>query len=780
MFGFAYLLAISILFSSYVFADVPLCTDLNIAITETYVDSSVYYLSWWGIGNKVVYAMTQNYGLFRSVDEGRTWVDQSPLLQNNYVRWMVPTADVNKFYLLGFGPDFPLWTTSDSGSSYQFIGNATNYLNGYAIHSIAPHPQKSDWAIAGGWTQRCFSSSARGDCHFDLHFTTDFGASWHLIDSYILQFTWGSTLLGSSDNFMSYLYTTYDDKTGDQTAKSYDNAVLKRGEFLTENIDTVYPQVNAIFKSQNNRSILFLAEKNTQGGVSLLVSENDGISWVRGRFPMDIPENSYSILDDSDGGVFVNVQHDNLANYGNVYAGNAYGGFYTLALKYNRRGASTLPFWGGCDFIKLSDIDGVYVANYYDAPGDITPDALLKTGITWDMGGFWSPLTPPSYDSNGNTIQPCAGCSLQLFGPLEFVYGRFYSAPGAIGIMMSQGNIGTTLSIRADEINTYFSRDAGVNWFEIAKGSYSYEIGDMGGLLILAEQQSATSNVLFSWNEGLNFTQCKFTVNGDVNVDNIVVDPNWTSEKFILYGNRQGDSRGLIVQVDFSNFHERSCTGMENPGTPQSDYEYWTPAPAGNGCLLGKTTQYVRRKRERECYNPESFKPVVITQHCACTRQDYICDYCFEFDSNTNNCTLACSNYDPYQAPEGCKDTFLASRGYRLIPGDTCDISNGLDLLPETVICEAGTHHGKVGAGTLALIMLIMVIIAVALIIVAVLYTVKKTKKPESLYAFVQKLSSWSSSGKSGRSGQSYARLNMDEGEEEGRSTSFLANDDDS
>lgn len=55
------------------------------------------------------------------------------------------------------------------------------------------------------------------------------------------------------------------------------------------------------------------------------------------------------------------------------------------------------------------------------------------------MGGEWHLLTPPLVDSNGVPISPCAGCSLQLFGPLEFSYGRFYTAPGVIGVMLSQG-----------------------------------------------------------------------------------------------------------------------------------------------------------------------------------------------------------------------------------------------------------------------------------------------------------------------------------------------------
>ena len=35
------------------------------------------------------------------------------------------------------------------------------------------------------------------------------------------------------------------------------------------------------------------------------------------------------------------------------------------------------------------------------------------------------------------------------------------------------------------QVNTYFSRDAGLTWFEIAKGSHIYEFGDHGALIVM-------------------------------------------------------------------------------------------------------------------------------------------------------------------------------------------------------------------------------------------------------------------------------------------------------
>ena len=52
-------------------------------------------------------------------------------------------------------------------------------------------------------------------------------------------------------------------------------------------------------------------------------------------------------------------------------------------------------------------------------------------------------------------------------------FGSFYSTKNSIGIILGTGNVGSYLSNRKDEINTYLSRDAGLTWFEVIKLFYS-------------------------------------------------------------------------------------------------------------------------------------------------------------------------------------------------------------------------------------------------------------------------------------------------------------------
>ena len=109
--------------------------------------------------------------------------------------------------------------------------------------------------------------------------------------------------------------------------------------------------------------------------------------------------------------------------------------------------------------------------------------------ITFDKGGIWKPVDPPYYDSVGKriTCDDEIDCSLHLHSVSYDKYGPFYSSESAVGLIIGTGNVGSYLSNRADEINTYLSRDGGLTWFEIRKGSHIYEIGDHGGLIVLLD-----------------------------------------------------------------------------------------------------------------------------------------------------------------------------------------------------------------------------------------------------------------------------------------------------
>jgi hypothetical protein len=119
-------------------------------------------------------------------------------------------------------------------------------------------------------------------------------------------------------------------------------------------------------------------------------------------------------------------------------------------------------------------------------------DLYKKTKISYDRASRWHTLKAPEVAYDGETIDCSGECSLHLKGRTESTGYPIYSSENAPGIIIGTGNIGSYLKNDEKDLNTYLSRDGGHTWFEIRKGSYLYEIGDHGGIIIAAK-----SNYLF-------------------------------------------------------------------------------------------------------------------------------------------------------------------------------------------------------------------------------------------------------------------------------------------
>jgi len=269
-----------------------------------------------------------------------------------------------------------------------------------------------------------------------------------------------------------------------------------------------------------------------------------------------------------------------------------------------------------------------------------------------------------------------------------------------------------------DDVNTYFSRDAGWTWVQVGEGSYTYEFADHGALWLFTDNIDSTDSFIYSWNEGLNFSECQFTQNGDLEVSNVIVDPSSLSTAFVIHGYRtiNGVDKGYLVSVDFSDFHERQCD--------DSDYEFWSPTDdkndTTNNCLLGITRTYTRRKQTSECFNGATYEISTSVKQCPCDRDDYECDYCYEniggHCSKVQDCTP--------DTPSCVNGYYSVSRGYRLVAGDNCSIADGLDLSPQQIACTSTTgvtgnptssstkpdSHGLSG-GVIALILLMVLLV---------------------------------------------------------------------
>jgi hypothetical protein len=232
--------------------------------------------------------------------------------------------------------------------------------------------------------------------------------------------------------------------------------------------------------------------------VDLLISASNAAHY---KFKsVDLPmkkfkEHSFTILDTTEGQVFLQVNHQGeKSKYGNIYISDASGTRYSLSIKNNVRSPE-----GQCDFERIQSLEGIYLVNVYDEDklellktsdkasipfekggkksksssrqdnivADI--DNYKRTHISFDKGGIWKTLSAPLVDSNGRKIN-CNDdeCSLHLHSITSSRFGPFYSTENAVGLIIGTGNVGYHLANRADEVNTYLSRDGGLTWYEVS------------------------------------------------------------------------------------------------------------------------------------------------------------------------------------------------------------------------------------------------------------------------------------------------------------------------
>lgn len=95
--------------------------------------------------------------------------------------------------------------------------------------------------------------------------------------------------------------------------------------------------------------------------------------------------------------------------------------------------------------------------------------------------------------------------------------------------MLGTGNLGKKLSSNDSPKNFYISRDGGLTWRSVKPGSYIYEIGDHGSIIVIAKKNEPTQEIEFSWDEGETWTSLKIS-NTPIMVENIIIEPNSISQ----------------------------------------------------------------------------------------------------------------------------------------------------------------------------------------------------------------------------------------------------------
>ena len=366
----------------------------------------------------------------------------------------------------------------DGGKSYVPLWHP------HSLGQFVLHPTQGGHMLASTLSSRCYSADSDGLCFKNLLHSADYGETWSTLAEYVVMYDWARNLKTHALEYpeLAIFATAHGaaHRAGvHQTFGKWDHRVdliVSRDLFATTP-ETLVPRGNRFLFTERYIAVAAVSEQ-TRGEsgehvVELMLASDGGHRWHAAELEYPMTQHSYTILDTSNDAVFLHVNHEGEgARWGNVYLSNALGTDFSLSLPHNRRDAN-----GKSDFEKLQSMEGIYVANYYENVAELeeyarrrgeamgqsiegskpgsqvahaddppAPEEQIRTVISFDRGASWEYLAPPAEDALGAPVhcvsadhpQEGAGsqhCALNLHGITD-VFGPFYSAPSAVGLLM--------------------------------------------------------------------------------------------------------------------------------------------------------------------------------------------------------------------------------------------------------------------------------------------------------------------------------------------------------
>ncbi|KAI1115206.1 hypothetical protein F5Y14DRAFT_411484 [Nemania sp. NC0429] len=601
--------------------------------------------------------------IFITHDHGKTW-DTPKELKGKDIR-AITAHDYVKDMAFFFTPKKEVYYTTDRGKTIDSF-EAPTPLDPALGPVLSFHPDQPEWLIWHG--RKCTENT----CYLQASLSTDRGDNWHTLKRNVgrCEFT------GSK----AYSFRKKSQIVCSAFAHENDNAdnplqLLYMDEFSTNEFTVALEHI--ISFATMAEFIVVAIENKTESTLSALASV-DGKTYAKAHFPPNflVPrDNAYTVLDSSTHAVnlFVSTERKKSRRHGSILKSNSNGTSYVMSIS----GVNADDSWY-VDFEKMLGLEGVVLVNTVGNQDSDSEPKNLQTRISHNDGALWSFLPPPQNDAEGKSYL-CSSrdgdkfCALHLHGFTERVArGKAFSSESAIGLMLGIGNVGPILG-ESKDADTFMTQDAGLSWKEVKKGTWIWSIGDQGSIVVLAQRNTKTKSVSYSLDRGETWQEKEFH-DSEVIITDITTLRSGSSRNFILWGHK--GKTLLTVNLDFSGLTDRPCVHDEDD-SDKSDYELWSPQHPlqANGCLFGRKNQYLRKKRDRTCYNDGKLQSVYGFETCECTRQDYECDYNFELDSH-NYCSLV-EGLRPKDPEQVCRDDpeaieYQERTGLRRIPLTTC------------------------------------------------------------------------------------------------------------
>lgn len=600
----------------------------EVSAEKTYFDADAF-VEWYYLergknvegDDETIVMRTTEQEIYLSKDHGKTW---TRILKGEPITAITPHPhERNYIYFLTGGAK--VHYSIDRGENLRSF-DAPAPPSTIRMPILKFHHKHKDWLLWAG--------SVGGDSHTNCFYSTDRGSDWKVLARYTrkCEFIAGEGRTASDQDQLVYC-EQYEDENPDKNLRllSSSNWFADEREHFPDILDFA------------TMSEFIIVAAKTEDRQSLKVDASvDGQTFAAAEFPANFKvkhQQAYTVLDSSTHAVFlhVTVNPNKDQEYGTIIKSNSNGTSYVMTLENVNRDTD-----GYVDFEKMLGLEGVamvnVVANVKQAE-QTGEKKKLKSMITHNDGAEWALIPPPEEDALGNPY-PCVKeenkatdkCSLHLHSYTERTdKGATFSSSNAPGMMLAVGNVGEFLTRKEDEsTDTFITRDAGLTWTSVKKGSYMWEYGDQGSVIVIVEESTPTRKLFYTLDEGQHWIEYMFSPDVDMSVSAITTLPSDNSLNFLLWGKETGANakRGIVtVNVDFTSLKEREkqCELDDNQPT-MGDYYFWEPKHPmqEDNCLFGHVAQYHRKKISSECRNGKVVDHLDhFKRNCTCTRQDY-------------------------------------------------------------------------------------------------------------------------------------------------------------
>ncbi|KAJ2700015.1 vacuolar protein sorting/targeting protein PEP1, partial [Coemansia sp. IMI 203386] len=420
----------------------------------------------------------------------------------------------------------------------------------------------------------------------------------------------------------------------------------------------------------------------------------DGHVWAESHLPLPpgTQEDAYTILESSAHAVFVDVITSSNSVVGTLLRSNSNGTYYTQSLEHTHRSHNGLV-----DIERVHGVEGVVVANQvsnwekigHGLDSIVHREKLeLKTRISFNDGARWRFLQPPEKNIDGKKY----GCSRDAWQTgdcalhLHLVTsarspGHVLGSASAPGVILAVGNVGPKLLPWAS-CDTFLSRDGGISWKMVHKGSHHVQLADSGSVMVLVDDKEPTDVFHYSLDSGETWQNVALETKARIRA--LFIDDDGLSPVLLAIGTaREGAhaSEQVFVAVDFAKTWSRQCAiDPDDPKVGKDTESFVLTAHEDNDCILGHRSEHIRRKPTADCFMRLDQTLVPRQTDCDCSAHDFECDYNYAPDEK-GRCQLVGNEVIPHGQCQRPSDRFMASPGYRLIPGNTCirNAANDID-----------------------------------------------------------------------------------------------------